>query len=303
MKIYKGVSLDIKIQPCVLALGTFDGVHKGHVRLLNAAKKYSLEHGLLFGVYTFEKHPAGNVGLLTLNAEKCARFELCGADFVIFDDFDSVKNYSPNEFISYITEKIGTVCAVCGENFRFGKGALGSSGDLKRLMQKAGFDACVVTTLYDGGLSVSSTRIRNELENGNAQAASELLGYPFGFEAEIIHGASLGHTIGFPTINQELPKNKLRPKFGVYASCVEVCGKKRKGVTNIGVKPTVSDEKQVLSETYIIDFDENVYGKIARVSLYKMLRGEKKFSGIDELTQNISKNVFETKKYFEGNKR
>ena len=303
MKIYKGVSLDIKIQPCVLALGNFDGVHKGHVRLLNAAKKYSCEHGLRFGVYTFEKHPAGNVGLLTLNAEKCTRFERCGADFVILDDFDSVKNYSSNEFISYITEKIGAVCAVCGENFRFGKGASGSSGDLKCLMQKAGFDARVVPTLYDGGLSVSSTRIRNELENGNAQAASELLGYPFGFEAEIIHGASLGHTIGFPTINQELPKNKLCPKFGVYASCVEVCGIKRKGVTNIGVKPTVSDEKQVLSETYIIDFDENVYGKTARVSLYKMLRGEKKFSGIDELTQNISKNVFETKKYFEGNKR
>ncbi len=302
MKIYKTDDFASQKQKCVLALGNFDGVHRGHAKLLKTACAYARKNGISFGIYTFEHNPKSIDGLLTRNREKNILFEDLGADFVYYENFDDVKNLEPHEFSDYIVNKFGAVCAVCGENFRFGKNASGTSSVLKEIMAEKGHDALIVPTLIDGAQPISSTRIRKLIEDGKLEQANAILGYPYGFSAEIVHGASIGHTIGFPTINQLLPKGKICPKHGVYASSVTVDGKKMYGVTNIGVKPTVTDRNSLLSETYIIDFSGNVYGKYADVRLYKMLRPEKKFSGLEELTENIRKNVSETKKYFEGNK-
>ena len=301
MKIYKSTDKLIENKKCVLALGNFDGVHKGHAKLFSLAKKYAKEHECLFGVYTFEKHPRFDEGLLTLNSEKCELIKQSGADFVYLEDFDKVKALKPCDFVAYISDKFGAVCTVCGENFRFGKNAMGNCSDLKALMNSCGFDAIIVPTLLYGAKPISSTVIRSEIENGGIELANELLGYNYGFSAQIVHGARIGHTIGFPTVNQFIPKEKICPKHGVYVSTVEIDKSKLCGVTNIGIKPTVSSTSDVLSETYIIDFDGDLYGKIARISLYKLLRTEKKFSGLDELAENIKNNVVETKKYFEGN--
>ena len=302
MKIYKTDDFAVQKQKSVLALGNFDGVHKGHAKLLKTACGYAVKNGISFGIYTFERNTKEIDGLLTRNREKNILFENLGADFVYYENFDDVKELEPIQFADYIINRFGAACVVCGENFRFGKNAVGTSSVLKRIMKEKGLDALIVPTLIDGSLPISSTRIRKLIEDGKLEQANDMLGYPYGFSAEIVHGASIGHTIGFPTINQLLPKGKICPKHGVYASSVTVDGKRMYGVTNIGVKPTVTESNSLLSETYIIDFSGNVYGKYADVRLYKMLRPEKKFSGLEELTENIRKNVSETKKYFEGNK-
>lgn len=304
MKIFEHEYKSENQKGCVLALGNFDGVHKGHKLLLDRAKEYASVNGLDFGIYTFVKHPKVLGGkkhelLMTVQTKLSFLDRAACADFVYLEDFDEVKNYSPEEFVQYIIEKFDVKCTFCGENFTFGRMALGDSARLDELMSEKGRNSVAVETLKIDGLTVSSTEIRRLIHEGDAQKASELLLEPYGFTSEIIHGASLGKTLGFPTINQRIPDEVIIPAFGVYSTCVIIDGRELMGVTDIGVKPTVSqDERQVLAETYILDFDEDVYGKHATILICKRLRGEKKFKSLSELTESISENVKQTRDYF-----
>lgn len=304
MKIYEKQYIAENKNGCVLALGNFDGVHKGHMLLLDRAREYARENSLAFGVYTFVKHPKLSAGkrhelLMTLQYKLSALDYSAKADFVYLEAFDDVKEFSPEEFVEYIINKFNVKCTFCGENFTFGKRASGNSELLFQLMTKKGASAAIVETLKINGATVSSSEIRRLLHEGDAKGAARLLSEPYGFTSMIVHGASLGKKLGFPTINQAIPDELIIPAFGVYASCVIIDGKEYIGVTDIGVKPTVSsDERQVLAETYIIDFDKDVYGKYAGIVLYKRLRGEKKFKSLNELTENIALNVQQTKEFF-----
>ncbi len=302
MEIFEKDTLIIRGK-CVLVFGKFDGVHKGHQHLMNEAKRYAEENDLYFGVYTFLDSPKfinPDHSLLTDLQTRISLIDYhCSPDFVYLENFDDIKSYSPCEFVDYIIDIFDCECAFCGENFRFGNKASGSSSDLVSLMQSKDRNAVAVVSLMDEGMVISSTYIRSLLACGDVQKASELLSKPFGFTSKVVHGASLGHKLGFPTVNQVVPKEIVSPKFGVYATCVIYDGKEYFGVTNFGVKPTVSgDTNSPVAETYIIDFDEDVYGKYVTVLFCKMLREERKFSSIEELKQNIEFNVKQTIDYF-----
>lgn len=302
MEIFESVFDNSKFNNCVLAFGNFDGVHKGHLHMLISAKQYAQENNMSFGVYSFIDSPKfknPSHSLLTTLQERISYIE-CKAepDFLYLEHFDDVKAFTPEEFVEYIIGRFKCNCAFCGENFKFGHSASGSSKDLQRLMKASGCQANIVESVYDGDELVSSTLIKQLLYDGDAVRAEKMLGEPYGFVSKVIHGAQLGHKLGFPTINQIIPNELVAPKFGVYSTVVIIDGKEYMGVTNFGVKPTVSSDNTPVAETYVIDFDGDVYGKYVGLYFCKMLRVERKFSSLDELKENISLNVEQTKQFF-----
>ena len=165
-------------------------------------------------------------------------------------------------------------------------------------MTEHGKNSVTVASKLADGMVVSSTRILGLLRDGKVSEAHELLGKPFGFTSEVIHGAHLGNKLGFPTVNQIIPAELVYPKYGVYSTIAVVDGKEYMGVTNFGIKPTVSDDGTPVAETYIIDFDGDVYGKSLSLYFVERLRDEKKFSSLEELRANISENVEQTRILF-----
>ena len=290
---------------CVLAFGNFDGVHRGHKHLLSAARNYAKENGLDFGVYTFVDSPkfkdAHHSILTTLQTRLSLLNNSVSPDFIYLEKFDSVKDLSPDRFVEYIINKFNVVCGFCGENFRFGKNAEGNSKMLVSLMADSGCKAEIVPSLLYDDVIVSSSRICGLLKEGKVSIAHKILGEPYGFTSKVVHGAHLGHKLGFPTVNQIIPKELVYPKYGVYSTIVVVDGKEYMGVTNFGVKPTVSNDNTPVAETYIIDFNGDVYDKNVGLFFVDRLRDEKAFSSLDELRENIAYNVRQTRKFFEEN--
>ncbi len=302
MEVFESVYKSVNNSGCVLALGNFDGVHIGHMRLLSEAKKYAEDGGLSFGVYTFTDSPKFKNADRSLLTDLQTRLSFlhykAEPDFVYLERFDDVKDFEKEEFAQYIISKFDVKVCFCGENFSFGKGASGNCKDLVALMKNLGRAAVAVPVLEYNGEAVSSTRIRKLLEEGNAEEAEALLLEPYCFTSKVVHGAHLGHHLGYPTINQIIPPELVAPKYGVFATVVIIDGKEYFGVTNFGIKPTVSSDNIPVAETYIIDYNGDAYDKYVTLCFCKMLRCEKKFSSLDELKRNISKNVQETKDFF-----
>ena len=303
MKIFESEFSKYNNRKTVLAFGNFDGVHKGHLHLLECARDYAEKNDCDFGVYTFIDSPKFRLASHSLLTDLQGRISAIGhkasPDFLYLEQFDDVRDFSPKEFVDYITGKFDCVCAFCGENFRFGRSASGNSGDLQNLMRNKGNLAFVVDNVYDNGELISSTLIKSLLSVGDVFRASKLLGNPFGFTSRVVHGAHLGHKLGFPTINQILPELLVCPEYGVYSTIVLIDGKEYTGVTNFGVKPTVSADNKPVAETFIIDFNEDLYNKMVGIYFCKKLRGEKKFSSLDELKESIARDVELTKMFFE----
>ena len=291
----------------VCALGLFDGVHQGHRLIINKAVAAAKEKGLKSAVFCFKtntvtsKGENGKIEMLISDEEKLEKIEALGVDYIYSPDFAVFKGMTPEDFVEEILfKRLNCVCAVCGTDFTFGKFAQGKASDLGRIGEAYGMDAVVMDKLAIDGEEVSSTAIREYIKSGEISRANKLLGYNFGFELTVCYGNQLGRTWNFPTINQEIPEDRILPKFGVYCSRVEIDGEKYYGVTNIGIKPTVEKNiKTPLAETYIIDFDGDVYGKTVRTELYEFIRPERKFESFDELKAEIGKNICQAKKYFE----
>ena len=237
-------------------------------------------------LYCLQKKP---VPLLTTNEQKLALLEEMGVEVVYLLSFDRIRDMEPEDFV----EALYRVCRVralsCGFNFRFGKNGRGDAGLLKELCREKGISLSVTPPVSVAGETVSSTRIRACLEQGDVQQAGQLLGRPFGYDFEVTHGRQLGRTWGTPTINQPFPAGYVLPRFGVYASLVEVEGQKYYGVTNIGVKPTVGSDC-ALSETWIPEFSGDLYGKKVPVELLDFIRPERKFDSLDQLKNEILEN-------------
>ncbi len=295
-------TLDFHIaEPAAVSLGKFDGLHLGHKYLIRELEK-SRAQGHKSVIFTFDVPPRSledeNYKVLLTNQEKEQIFADAGIDYVIECPFtEDLKSMSPVAFLEMLTERIPVREIVAGTDFRFGKNRCGGSDELLNFASKLGYRAVIVDKMQCGGRDVSSTRIRKEIAQGHMEEANLLLGYPYFLDAPVVHGNELGRTLGFPTMNQRPSGKKLLPPNGVYASSVTVGGVSFYGVTNIGNKPTVGGGYPTGVETYIFDFDRQVYDQEIRVSFLSFLRPERKFSSVDELKAQIERDRQEALRY------
>lgn len=269
-----------------VVLGTFDGLHIGHRRVIEQAAGYNIT------AVTFKippKFAATENALLMMPEERRNGLRKLGVCQVEALDFNSVCDIEAEDFLCSVTEKFAPKLLVCGFNYRFGKGAVGNTEMLARYCSENGIDFKCVQPVTQNGVTVSSSMIRDMIRCGDSSAFGMVYG-GFSFTAPVINGNHRGRTIGFPTINQKYPEGLVLPKFGVYA--VKVCfdGKAYKGVANIGHRPTYHT-KEVFSETFIKDFSGDVYGKTVTVKPIEFLREERKFSSLEELKNAIRADV------------
>lgn len=288
--------------PSAIALGSFDGLHRGHRKVISLALA-GAEQGLAPTVLTFEENPKAGAhgfgGMLLPEQEKIRLLEKMGIAQLYLLSFDSIKGLAPQEFVSGV---LAGVCkarlACCGFNFTFGRGGTAGSVDLRRLCGPLGIETTVAGAVLAEGEPISSTRIRRLLEEGRADEAARLLGRPFGYESPVLAGRKLGRRLGAPTLNQAVPQELVRPKFGVYVSAVSFGGTITCGVTNVGVKPTVGSDA-VLAETWMPGYGgPDLYGQTVRVDLLNFLRPERKFGSLGELSEEIRRNGAQAEQYF-----
>lgn len=281
-----------------VAAGLFDGVHLGHRAVIEKAASIARENtDISAAVFTFDTatvtSKGDGLGCILNREDKLSVLERFGAEYVYSPDFTEFREYSAERFVKEVLcERLKAKYVVCGTDFRFGKGASGDTKTLEMLGSEFGISVITVPPVSEeNGRKISSTHIRELISDGHIVEANRLLGYDYFFRLPVISGNHIGRTIDFPTINQRLESERTLPKFGVYASRAEIDGKVYSGVTNIGVKPTVSDSGDVLAETYIIGFEGDLYGENVKLSLIDFIRPEVKFSGIDELKAQIKKDV------------
>lgn len=267
-----------------VTIGKFDGIHIGH-RLLIDNITGMKDKGYNAVCVAFEM--GGNH--IYTDEESAGIMKECDVDVLIRYRFDDkMKCMSPEQFVKDILiDKLNAGYVCVGDDFRFGYNRQGNSELLVELGKHYGIRVDIVVKKWYEGDIVSSTRIRKLLDEGNIRLISELLGRPYTFKGKVIHGNQLGRTIGFPTINIAADEGKYMPANGVYASYVLYKGMKYRAVTNIGVKPTIDGNNQLGIETYIFDFDRQIYGEEVTVGLVKFIRNEMKFSGLDELKKQI----------------
>lgn len=303
MRIIKDTTEFYIEEETAVAIGKFDGFHRGHQKLLEnvRAKK---QMGLAAAVFTFMPSPAvffagQNVKELTTREEKRKLFEAAGVDYLIeYPFYQEIADMDPEEYIrEVLVKRLHAKCIVAGEDVSYGRHGAGNS---KLLAQKAsvyGYEVLMIDKVLYEGKEVSSTFVREEVKCGNMELAGKLLGTPYHINGTIIHGRKLGRTIGMPTVNLAPPAEKLLPPKGVYYSYVVLNGRKYYGITNIGTKPTV-DQKEVMGvETYIYQFDEDVYGEELDLYVLAFKRPEMKFRGVTELKAQMEKDIAAGRRY------
>ena len=289
---YKNIE-EIKHNKNIVILGNFDGVHKGHQVILQKAVERAKEKELKTIVYTFSEYPKNQQTKITTCSEKAYFLDKNKIDYLCLEQFEKVRNYSPEEFVEkVIVNDLNAAEVYCGFNFTFGKGKSGNIETLKKLLEERKLKLNVQkAVLDDDGEIISSTRIRNYIKEGNFEKVRELLGHNFIILGEVVYGKQLGRVIGFPTANLKF-ENKIYPEFGVYGVKIHIQGDEKiyNGVMNIGQNPTVN--VGILSvETNIFDFNEDIYGKIILIEVLENIRYEKKFSSVDKLKEQIGKDA------------
>ena len=289
-----------RLNPCVLVLGMFDGVHRGHRALFSAAQTMARDCGGRCGVLTFAPHPEvffrgkGSVKLIYSQATKTALFERLGLDFAIICPFTpEIAGLAAEDFVPALKKAIPALAGIfVGENFRFGARRRGDVALLRESARAQSVEANALTPVLFEAEKISSTRIRECLERGETEAADAMLGENYFAAGRITSGRRLGRTIGFPTLN--LPwEPELRPRFGVYAVNVKFGGQVFPGVANYGVRPTVEREgtPAPLLETFLLEIPDGAYvpsyGDSIVVEWLKFLRPEQRFESVDALREQL----------------
>lgn len=270
-----------------VALGTFDGLHKGHLAVLSIPDGYR-KNALIFDIPP-KCTQKGNVELLLTPSEKIERLENSGFSVETLK-FSEVKDLTAENFLELVKEKFNPALISCGFNYRFGNGGLGDTALLESFCKENCITLQLQPPVTDNGETVSSSLIRNALKIGEVSKTNRLLGYDFSFAAEVIKGDGRGTGLGFPTVNQKYPECLTTPKFGVYKTEITLDGKVFKGITNIGRRPTFPTD-YIICETFIIGFKGDLYGKNLTVTLKEFLREEKKFFNEKELTAQVLSDI------------
>lgn len=299
----------MKVEKTVIALGFFDGVHRGHGALLRKAAERAGELNAAPAVFTFDRSPKEFVtgkSVLLINSNDDRRDiirRVYGIQRVIFAPFDREMMTMPWQ--GFITELLvkqyGAVHLVAGHDYRFGHKNEGTVERLREKCRELGLGCDIIPKVELEGITVSSTYIRTLLEQGDVERAALFLGHPHCLSQTVRHGQRLGRTIGIPTVNLAVPAHVLTPERGVYITRAFLPdGRSCPGVTNVGTRPTVTEGDTVSVETYLLGFDGDLYGQTVRLDFYKRLRGEVKFPSLEALRQEILRNVAETEAYFAG---
>ncbi len=287
-----------------VALGKFEGLHRGHQLLFREIIKQK-ERGFHSVVFTFNVHPKSlfhkgeGAQRLFTTEERNQILEDFGIETMIEYPFTmEFASLAPEEFIrDILVKKAGAKVVVVGADFRFGKKRCGSVEDLRQCSGKYGYDLIVIPKLQSDGSDVSSSRIRALLSEGKMEEVTELLGRPYSILGEVVHGKALGRTIQIPTANQICDAKKCMPPNGVYYSKTFLDGKAYYGITNIGVKPTVEEDEQKGAETYLFDFDGDLYGRTIRVELLHHSRKEQRFDDLSALVAQMNQDIASAKEY------
>ncbi len=296
----------LHLENTVVVLGNFDGIHKGHLTLLEKAKDIAEEKGLKTVFFTFYPHPTHvlapvEVKLIYTDREKQHVAEDMGMDFYVrFPFTKETASIEAEDFIHTILyQHLGAKAIVVGEDYSFGKGRKGNIEVLKSYEGRYGYKLSALPKLENDGKTISSTWLRKSIDDADFPLVTELMGRPYFISGEVVHGAELGRKIGFPTANIKPDKHKQLPKHGVYITTVDVKGKTYFGLTNVGTKPTIDiNFKEVLVETYIYDFDEMIYGEEIIVKFHKYLRSEDVFNTLDELIDQMKLDEKDLIEYF-----
>jgi riboflavin kinase/FMN adenylyltransferase len=291
--------IEIGITGAVIAIGNFDGVHKGHAEVIKRVRDIGQKEKRPCGVLTFEPHPI-SVFAPKLSNYRLTPFDLkmkmlndMGLDFVAYGEFNQAfAQISANDFVEKIlVNKLKVAEVLTGDDFIFGHNREGNVELMKQLAAKFGFKYGVVSEVKNsGGARFSSSLARELIRQGKVKEAAEILGRNYTIEGKVIKGIKAAREqLGYATANIEMGEFVI-PKFGVYEVVVKVEGEQKKGVANIGVKPTYGDNKPLL-EVHIFDFDQDIYGKDVFVELISFIRDEKKFNSVAELKEQIRKDV------------
>ncbi len=309
MKVYYNPAHIEKKKKTIVTIGTFDGVHLGHRKILDEVTRRAREIGGRSLVITFHPHPRFVVEperkfeLLTTIDEKMERFEKAGIDLALAINFTKeFSELSYKEFVEkIICDEIGVTHFVVGYDHRFGKNRSGDKEKLLELADTCDYTVSSVESVTLDGEVISSTKIRNLLREGNIAKANKFLGYNYSFWGKVVRGAQRGRTLGYPTANVKPEKDKLVPANGVYVVKVTVKDENYFGLMNIGNRPTFENLNQKIIETYIFDFNENIYARNIRTEILARLRDEKKFVTKEALLEQIETDISEARKVIEAN--
>lgn len=305
MKIFHGIENANIARPTVLTLGVFDGLHIGHQRIMQTVVDRAKSITAVPTAITFDPHPRAVLHpesappLLQTLDQRLANLEFLGIEQTIVIAFDSDFAGQPAEIFlrDVVAERLQAKEVYLGEGFAFGRGRGGNIALLRSMADELGFVADEVEEVTLRGRRVSSSSIRELLRDGRVNLARRMLGRPYGVEGVIIRGDRRGHTIGFPTANLK-PQNRVIPKYGVYATATLIGGIWKKSITNIGVRPTFESDSDPSIETYVFDFDGDLYGDVLRARFLHRIRDERKFNGIDELKAQIGRDTQTARNYF-----
>ena len=281
---------------CVVALGCFDGVHLGHVSVINTAIQKAKDMGLSSCVWSFAEPPKKfyspqPVSVITDSKVKEELISDLGVDIYLSIPFNkNIASISPEDFFyGILIDKLKASVLVCGADFTFGKGGKGNINTLRSLCENNSVELISVPSVSVDSHPVSSSAIRTHLTDGNIDMASALLGRPYSIKTKVTKGKQLGKTLGFPTINQTVDKGICLPANGVYLTKV-ILDKPYHAITNIGTQPTVGGES-IICETHIFDYVGDLYGQEVEVQFLKFIRKINKFSSIDELKSQIARDI------------
>ncbi len=304
MKIVREFENYTENTPKVLSLGMFDGVHFGHISIINLLKSLAQENNLETAILTFWPHPRkvfnpnDEIKLLNTLNEKLNLLENANLDVVFLKSFDeNFRNLTGEEFVRQIlVQKLNVKHIIIGHDHVFGKNKSGNFELLQKLSKELDFVVQQLDAVKEGEFNISSTKIRNCLANGNIIGANKMLGYHYSVSGKVIDGKKLGRTIGYPTANIEVDELKLLPKKGAYIVEVYVKNKFYKGMLSIGTNPTVNGDKLTV-EVYILDFNEDIYGDEITVKFRDFLHEEIKFESLEKLIERLDEDKRLTKEF------
>ena len=297
-------------EPCVVTFGKFDGIHLGHQRLIKSAVDYGRKHGIKVVLCSFDMRfwrdgIALNRHKIASDEDRIGLCELLGVDVLYEYPFDDlIAATEPVDFLNrFVKEKLKAAAVVVGTDWHFGSHRGGDAELLQKYSQSFGYEAIVVDKVLRDGREISSTWIREAIKEGDLELVNSLLGYEYAVSGTVSHGHGRGEKFNCPTINLDAGEDRELPPFGVYVSRVFLSAPGRpaeeyEGVTNVGVRPTVSQSGRISVETNILDFDQDVYGRKVKVALLHFVRPEKKFADTEELTTQLCADVAYAREYF-----